>query len=74
MTISEGTGLPSGRRNGMGAGLVYDRVKQAIMEGRIAAAVITGDTDAAEAEARAQVVALCSAIAAANGKACNHGP
>ncbi len=63
MTISEDTGLQAGRCKGMGAGLR-----------RIAAAVIAGDADDAEAEARAQVAALCSAIAAANGKACNDGP
>ena len=36
MTISENSGLHSDRRKGMGAGLVYNCVKQAIMEGRLA--------------------------------------
>jgi hypothetical protein len=38
---------------------------------RIAGAVIAANADSAEAEARAQVEALCSAIAAARGKECD---
>ena len=40
---------------------------------QIAAAVIAANAESAEAEARAQVEALCSAIAAASGKECGDG-
>ena len=67
--------IDTGTRLACAAGCI-DSYRQLSADGlqRIVAAVITGDADAAEAEARAQVAALCSAIAAADGKACNDGP
>ncbi len=67
--------IDTGTRLASAAGCI-DGCRQLSADGlrRIAASVIAGDADGAEAEARAQVAALCSAIAAANGKACNDGP
>ena len=66
--------IDTGTRLAYAAGCI-DSCRQLSADGlrRIAAAVIKGDADDAEAEARTQVATLCGAIAAANGKACDDG-